>query len=253
MTSSKHPTQESSIVTQNNSIRVVSNLPSCLGDVSPFFEPLKVCLDDDSSFDENDEYDDDDFFIEDYEVGHGMDICPETKSPPQVKAIMEGNKNGAQANQGSTLLEPFQHPPENAARSTFHDTMSNNSSLSSPFCLSSGTLTSASGDSSLDTKSTKPSRSKRKVSLHEDVVVVPIPMREEYSDRVKERLWSSASELYLNAARNSIEFAAEGFNWRNVTEDENMIVCDASGEMIHPIHLHNFAEKYTSNNGNVTK
>lgn len=85
----------------------------------------------------------------------------------------------------------------------------------------------------------KRKRSKRRVCLDESVSVVPIPMRSEYSDRVKERLWSSATELYQNAARNSIEFAAEGWNWRTVTEDEKMLVCTVSGELIHPIHLHN--------------
>uniref|UniRef100_A0A6S9DN39 Uncharacterized protein n=1 Tax=Ditylum brightwellii TaxID=49249 RepID=A0A6S9DN39_9STRA len=42
---------------------------SCLGDVTPFYETLKVCLDDDTSMeDEDDDYfDDEDFFIgEDY-------------------------------------------------------------------------------------------------------------------------------------------------------------------------------------------
>lgn len=53
-------------------------------------------------------------------------------------------------------------------------------------------------------------------------------------------MWSSATELYQNAARNSLEFAAEGWNWRTVTDDEHMIVAP-SGERIHPIHLiHSF-------------
>lgn len=110
-----------------------------------------------------------------------------------------------------------------------------------------------SNDSSIDTKSSKRSKSKRKVSLRNDVAVVPIPMRGEYPDRVKERLWSSASELYLNAARNSIEFASEGWNWRNVTEDENMIICNSSGEMIHPVHLHNLIQQYNSINGDAVR
>ena len=94
-------------------------------------------------------------------------------------------------------------------------------------------------DSDLITGRTKDARKKRRVSLNKSVSVVQIPSRTEYPDRVRERLWSSAFELYTNAARNSIEFASEGWNWRTVTEDEQMIVCQKSGELIHPIHIHN--------------
>lgn len=53
-------------------------------------------------------------------------------------------------------------------------------------------------------------------------------------------MWSSASELSQNAARNTLEFAAEGFNWRNVADDEQM-VHSPSGERIHPIHYMNLS------------
>ena len=63
-------------------------------------------------------------------------------------------------------------------------------------------------------------------------------MRTEYPELIRERLWSSATELYQNAARNCIEFAAEGWNWRTVADDEHMIL-SASGELIHPVHIIN--------------
>lgn len=82
-----------------------------------------------------------------------------------------------------------------------------------------------------------PSRSnKKRLDFNETVEVVPIPMRNEYSNRVRSRLWSNAVEIHENAARNSIEFAAEGWEWRSVTEDERMYVCVATGELIHPCH-----------------
>ena len=53
-------------------------------------------------------------------------------------------------------------------------------------------------------------RRKKSLSFNESVNVVPIPMRTEYSNRLKARLWSSAHEISENAARNAIEFASEG-------------------------------------------
>jgi len=80
---------------------------------------------------------------------------------------------------------------------------------------------------------------KRTVSIDKSVAVIPIPSRTEYSCQVRERIWSSSEELFANAARNSVEFASEGWNWRQAVEDKEMIVHKPSGELIHPIHLHN--------------
>jgi hypothetical protein len=77
--------------------------------------------------------------------------------------------------------------------------------------------------------------------FQENVEVIPIPTRYEYSDRIKSRIWSNRHELQENAERNALEFAAEGWNWQNVTEDEGMYICSASGELVHPIHLQHLA------------
>jgi hypothetical protein len=61
----------------------------------------------------------------------------------------------------------------------------------------------------MDTSSAE-QKPKKKISFDTKVKVVPIPMRDEYSNRVRSRLWSNAVEIHQNATRNSIEFAAEG-------------------------------------------
>lgn len=75
---------------------------------------------------------------------------------------------------------------------------------------------------------------KTTIAFQDEVEVLPIPTRHEYSDRIKSRIWSNRYELQENAERNAVEFAAEGWNWRNVTEDEGMYICSASGELVHP-------------------
>uniref|UniRef100_A0A7S1BNA7 Uncharacterized protein n=1 Tax=Corethron hystrix TaxID=216773 RepID=A0A7S1BNA7_9STRA len=82
-------------------------------------------------------------------------------------------------------------------------------------------------------------RVRKRTSFSEIVAVMPIPMKEEYSPHVRTRLWASPSEIVQNVARNLVEYSAEGFNWRNVTEDDAMFVCNATGELIHPIHIMN--------------
>lgn len=74
------------------------------------------------------------------------------------------------------------------------------------------------------------------ICFDETVVVVPIPMRNEYSARMKKRLSINRIELLQNVHRSSIEFAAEGYDWHNVTEDDGMYKCSRSGKLIHPVH-----------------
>lgn len=75
------------------------------------------------------------------------------------------------------------------------------------------------------------------IKFHDSVSVVAIPMRKEYSPRIRKDLWGDRSESVANAKRNAIEFAAEGWDWRTVKEEDEMAV-GRNGERIHPIHLY---------------
>ena len=87
-----------------------------------------------------------------------------------------------------------------------------------------------------DTSSVNSDKSAKRLTFQEQVKVVPIPRRDEYSDRVKERLWTSTQEIHLNAQRNTLEYQSEGWDWRTALEDENMYTCAETGELIHPVH-----------------
>ena len=76
----------------------------------------------------------------------------------------------------------------------------------------------------------------KRCTFNESVQVIPIPMRSEYSHSVRSRLWAGAKEIQEMAARNTVEFASEGWDWRTVTLDESMYICRATGELIHPVH-----------------
>lgn len=82
-----------------------------------------------------------------------------------------------------------------------------------------------------------------RITFNTEVNVVPIPMRDEYSKRVKDRLWTNAEELQQNAQRNAFEFASEGWDWRTALEDENMYRDSVSGELIHPVHCVHYDEE----------
>merc|ERR1712039_690969 len=86
-------------------------------------------------------------------------------------------------------------------------------------------------------KTRKVNKTKGRVNFENRVDVIPIPMRSEYSNRVASKLYHNAAELYEMALRNQEEFLAEGWNWRNVLEEEEMYVCTATGNKIHPVHI----------------
>ena len=98
------------------------------------------------------------------------------------------------------------------------------------------TCSSGSVFSSYDSSVSSHSRHNCKsVTFDSAVTVHPIPSRADYSDRIRSVLWHAATEMQENAARNYYEFVAEGFDWRTVVDDEDMVV--VGDERIHPVHF----------------
>ncbi|KAL3934577.1 MAG: hypothetical protein SGARI_003326 [Bacillariaceae sp.] len=134
------------------------------------------------------------------------------KSPPDGSAVRKP-LNGVVPSK-----EPLKVHSEDSMEEETKEMTDNNNSIA----------TAASDDD--DSKKKKTTR----IAFQNEVDVLPIPTRHEYSDRIKSRIWSNRHELQENAERNAVEFAAEGWNWRTVTEDEGMYICSASGELVHP-------------------
>jgi hypothetical protein len=90
--------------------------------------------------------------------------------------------------------------------------------------------------SSLDGSVSSPQR-RRCLTFHEEVSVVTIPRRDQYSNRIQQHLWHAPEQLQTAVQRATIEFAADGWQWEQVRTDQQHIVCPISGQLIHPVHF----------------
>ena len=88
----------------------------------------------------------------------------------------------------------------------------------------------AGGTDEMDTNADR-----RKITFSPQVAVINIPSRDSYSIEERATLWMPAHDLKQLTEKNLIEFAAEGWFWENVVEEEGMTMVD--GSFIHPIHL----------------
>lgn len=86
--------------------------------------------------------------------------------------------------------------------------------------------------SSISSNNTSTSRS---VSFDDSVMVRPIPPHSAYPQEVKHQIWADPGEIYENATRNSIEFAADNFDWQHASEEDDFVPT-TTGELVHPIH-----------------
>jgi len=91
------------------------------------------------------------------------------------------------------------------------------------------------GSADTSTITTTASPYVRWVHFHHVVSGVEISSHRDYAPHVRETLWNSFEEIQQNAARNLIEFRADGWEWRNATEESQMLRASAmGGALIHP-------------------
>jgi hypothetical protein len=76
----------------------------------------------------------------------------------------------------------------------------------------------------------------KKISFSSQCSVIEIPNRDSYSLEEARDLWVPAPELKQLTERNLIEFAAEGWSPQAVIEEQDMVM-DVDGTLLHPIHL----------------
>lgn len=221
----------------------------------PILEPLKIGLESDDEDDSSIDSCNDDGIDVSHPCIQPKSHCIEQRS--RGSSLVNNLEYFHKKSQGSPHLGDSKENVSCTSTSSLHPASSTSDTLSTATKAishvdqplhdnSTHSLPSLVGSDSLPNKRPRPNRSnvptprkKKGVTIHKSVAVVPIPSRLEYSNRMRERLWTASSDLASNAARNTIEFASEGWNWRNVIEDENMLVHQANGELIHPIHIHN--------------
>lgn len=72
-----------------------------------------------------------------------------------------------------------------------------------------------------------------RVHFHKAVAVYEIPSHREYDEISHKKMWLSLCDLESSARRNTLEFWADGKDWRNACEETDMIQT-RRGELVHP-------------------
>jgi len=76
------------------------------------------------------------------------------------------------------------------------------------------------------------------VKFASHVSVVEIPNRRCYTPTTSDRMWNNRKQLRRMAARNTVEYAYERFDWRHALEEDRFVrVGGAEGELVHPAHF----------------
>lgn len=103
-------------------------------------------------------------------------------------------------------------------------------------CSNSKMMSKASDNSQLSTSS--------QVSFDETVSICSIPRRCDYSRKDRVKMHDTYCDRDLQILRNSIEYAYECYDWRHAIVEDEMEVCNYTGERIHPAHTNTSTRDY---------
>jgi hypothetical protein len=207
-----------------------------LFDGFPMMEPLKMALESDDSCDKSSCSEDsvDHEFCEEMDCDYFHKKCGQTFNSRKTYVERHSSLQASNVN----FLPCLRHALQ-ATESLSGLALSNESNKNPSVHDKKEEYLSPWNPSSNSRSPKKKAKKQKKVSVNKVVTVVPIPSRAEYCCATRQKIWSTSAELYANAARNTVEFASEGWNWRNVLEEDQMLVHQNNGEYIHPIHLQN--------------
>lgn len=165
-----------------------------------------------------------------------------TTSPSSLAATTTSATKPSGIDGSCTSFSDSHHPSSHVSMAPFEMTLNDASWPEDEHETNTGR---SSCHSSMDTKSMEscekqnqqPHQQHRHVHFKDTVSVLPIPSRYQYSERIKQQIWSNRIELREMAQRNMMEFEAEGFDWRNVVLENDMYIDAGNGTYVHPCHV----------------
>lgn len=109
------------------------------------------------------------------------------------------------------------------------------STVSTSSCSSSSSLSDASSSS--------------RITFDETVTVFPVPAIEDTPDDVWEATWKPRQEVRAHKKRSKKEYAWDGYDWENATEEDDMIRDPETGLLEHPVHYESTHLNLANNRG----
>ena len=73
-----------------------------------------------------------------------------------------------------------------------------------------------------------------RVRFQETVDLVAIPSHRDMDSNTIDSIWTSIDDVQVNLQRNSLEYHADGRDWKQATEEEDMVLDEVTGEYVHP-------------------
>lgn len=101
---------------------------------------------------------------------------------------------------------------------------------------STASTASTSSSSSLSSNASSSSASSSRITFDDTVTVFKVPSIEDVPDDVWQATWKSRQEVRAHKKLSKKEYAWDGYDWKNATEEDDMILDPTTGTLEHPVH-----------------